>query len=140
MKRLLTIPVVFVLVGSVSLAAPRTWTSSNGRFTTEAELLDFKDGKAQLKKTDGKVIEVPLLSLSAEDRQYIKGQFPGVEEEQFRPGAEYREWKSKSGKFSTLAEFLGHSDGRVQLRKLDGSEISVDDQAAQHGRSTLDHR
>ncbi len=126
MKRLLTIPVVVALFGSVSFAAPRTWTSSNGRFTTEAELLDFNDGKAQLKKTDGTVVEVPLVSLSAEDRQYIKGQFPGVEEEQLRPGAEYREWKSKNGKFTTLAEFLGYSENHAQLRKLDGSEISVD--------------
>ena len=53
MKRLLTISVIVAMVGSVSLAAARTWTSSNGRFTTETELLDFRDGTAQLKKTDG---------------------------------------------------------------------------------------
>ena len=126
MKRLLAISMVLALVGSISQAASRTWKSSNGRFSVEAELLDFKDGKAQLKKSDGAVIEVPLVSLCDEDRLYVKSQFPGVEEEKLTPGAEYREWKSKNGKFSTLAEFLGYADGKVQLRKPDGSEISVD--------------
>jgi hypothetical protein len=37
-----------------------------------------------------------------------------------------REWKNKSGKFSVLAEFQGLVDGHVQLRKPDGSDISVD--------------
>ena len=63
MKRLLAVFLVLVLVGSISQAASRTWKSSNGRFSVEAELLDFKDGKAQLKKSDGTVIEVPLVSL-----------------------------------------------------------------------------
>lgn len=126
MKRLPAILVVLMITGSMSLAASRTWTSRNGRFSVEAELCDFKDGNAHLKKSDGKVIEVPLVSLSADDREYVKRQFPGVEEEQFRPGVEYREWKSKNGKFSTLAEFLGYSEGKVQLRKPDGSEVSVD--------------
>ena len=86
---------VFALVGPMSLAGPRTWTSSNGRFTIEADLVDVNEGMAQLKKADGQLIAVPLLSLSAEDRDYVNRQFPGVEEEQFRPGAEYRQWKSK---------------------------------------------
>jgi hypothetical protein len=126
MKHLLAVFTVLALVMSASLAASRTWKSSNGRFSTEAELLDFKDGKVQLRKGDGSEIEVPLASLSEADRKYIKSQFPGVEEENFRPGAEYREWKSRNGKFSALAEFLGCSEGSVQLRKPDGSEISVE--------------
>lgn len=126
MRRLPAILVILAISGSMSFAASRTWTSRNGRFSLEAELCDFQDGKAHLKKSDGKVIAVPLASLSEEDRQYVKRQFPGVEEEQFRPGVEYREWKSKSGKFGTLAEFLGVSEGKVQLRKPDGSEVSVD--------------
>ncbi len=85
MKRLLTISVLLVLVASIAQAASRTWKSSNGRFSIKAELLDFKDGKAQLQKSDGTVIEVPLVSLCEEDRRYIKSQFPGVEEEKLAP-------------------------------------------------------
>ena len=126
MKRVLVVVAIVALVGSTALAVPRTWKSANGKFSTQAELVDFQDGKAHLKKDDGLVVQVPLLSLSLEDRQYVKSQFPGVVEEQFRPGAEYREWKSKSGKYSVLAEFQGYGDGYVQLRKPDGTDISVE--------------
>jgi hypothetical protein len=126
MKRFLAVTVLLFMAGSVSLAASRTWKSSNGRFSIKAELVDFKDGKAELKKSDGKTIEVPLLSLCDEDQKFVKEQFPGAEEEKFRPGAEYRQWKSRTGNFSTLAEFLGFSDGSVQLRKPDGTELSVE--------------
>jgi hypothetical protein len=125
MKRFLAVFLILVLVGSIAHAASRTWKSSNGRFSVEAELLDFKDGKAQLKKADGTVIEVPLVSLCEADRRYVKSQFPGVEEEKLAPGAEYREWKTKNGKFSTVAEFLGCEEGKVRLRKPDGTELSV---------------
>ena len=60
MKRLLVLLLAVAFFGPVALAASRTWKSADGRFSTEAELLGVKDGKAQLKKTDGKVIEVPL--------------------------------------------------------------------------------
>jgi hypothetical protein len=126
MKRFLSAVLILALVCAVSQAASRTWKSSNGRFSIEAELIDVKDGKAQLKKSDGKVIEVPLGSLCDEDRRYVKKQFPGVEEEKLAPGAEYREWKTKNGKFTTVAEFLGCEGGKVQLRKPDGSELAVD--------------
>ena len=136
MKRLLTISVLLVLVASIAQAASRTWKSSNGRFSIKAELLDFKDGKAELQKSDGTVIEVPLVSLCEEDRRYIKSQFPGVEEEKLAPGAEYREWKTKNGKFSITALFVSCEGGKVQLRKPDGSEITVDKNVL----STVDQR
>ena len=58
MKRFGAALVVVALLWSISKAATRTWTSRNGTFTTEAELLDFKSGHAQLKKADGEVIDV----------------------------------------------------------------------------------
>jgi hypothetical protein len=125
MKRLLIAFMILALVGTVSLAASRTWKSGNGRFSVDAELLDYKDGKAQLKKSDGTVIDVPLASLCDEDRRYVKKQFPGAEEEKLAPGTEYRVWKSKNGKFSASAEFLGCNNGKVQLRKPDGTELEV---------------
>jgi hypothetical protein len=126
MPRLLAVLVVLVLVGSVSLAATRTWKSSNGQFSIKAELLDYKDGKAQLKKSDGTTIDVPLASLCEADRKYVKDQFPGAEEERLAPGTEYRVWKAKKGSFTTTAAFLGCTNGKVQLRKPDGAELSVD--------------
>ncbi len=55
---------------AVPLAA-RQWTSRNGGFNVEAELLDVKDGKAVLKKADGSQISVPLSRLSLGDVRYI---------------------------------------------------------------------
>ncbi len=125
MKRLLAAFLILFLLGSIAQAASRMWKSSNGRFSVEAELLDFKDGKAELRKKDGTIIDVPLASLCEEDRRYVKSQFPGVEEEKLAPGAESREWKSKNGKFSTVAEFLGCEGDKVRLRKLDGIELLI---------------
>ncbi len=125
MKRLLA-ALLIVGIGTLgAVAATRTWTSSDGRFTTEAELLDFQDGLVQLKRADGHVLRVPLAALCAEDRAFVKAVLPGVEEPQVRPGAAVREWTSQGGAFTTTAEYLGSEAGRVRLRKLDGEEISV---------------
>lgn len=125
MKRLLAACLIVVTSLFAAEAATRTWTSSNKKFTVEAELLDFKDGQVHLKRADGQVLRVPLGSLCEEDRDFVKTMLPGVEEQRVRPGAAVREWKSKGGTFTTMAEYLGSDGGKVQLRKLDGEEISV---------------
>jgi hypothetical protein len=125
MKRLLAAVAIVALLGPSAHAEPRTWTSRDGKFTTQAELLDFKDGQVELRKADGAVIKVPLASLCDEDRELVRSLFPGAQEEAPRPGAEYREWASKAGTFTTTAEYLGYDGGKVHLRKLDGEEIFV---------------
>jgi hypothetical protein len=52
----------------------RTWTSSTGKFTIEAEFVGVENGNVQLRKSDGKSITVPLAKLSDDDQQFIKGQ------------------------------------------------------------------
>lgn len=59
------------VVSSPAFCAPRTWTDKTGKFSVEAELVEVKDGKALLKKADGKVVAVPVDRLSADDRQYL---------------------------------------------------------------------
>ena len=76
MKRLLVLLLIVAFFVPVAMAASRTWKSSSGRFSVEAELVGFKDGKVQLKKANGKVIKVPLKSLSAADQRYVKKQYP----------------------------------------------------------------
>jgi hypothetical protein len=58
------------LVAGAAEAATRTWTSANGKFTIEAEMVTVKDEKVQLRKANGDLIEVPLDKLSEADRQY----------------------------------------------------------------------
>ncbi|MCH8043012.1 MAG: hypothetical protein IID44_04775 [Planctomycetes bacterium] len=50
----------------------RTWTDVTGKYKIEATLIDYNQGKAQLKKSNGKVVSVPLSKLSAPDRNYVR--------------------------------------------------------------------
>jgi hypothetical protein len=70
MKRLSVIALAFLLCVMVSSAPARTWTSADGRHTTEAELVAVEQGKASLKKPDGALVLVPLASLSEGDRRF----------------------------------------------------------------------
>ena len=54
------------------VASARTWTDSTGKFTVEAEFVDFKDGKVQLKKEDGKIVTIPVEKLSEADQAFAK--------------------------------------------------------------------
>jgi S1-C subfamily serine protease len=75
-----------VIAGAVSLAAflyvasarageLRTWSSADGAYTTDAELIELKDGAMViLKKKDGGVIQVPLTRLSSADQAYVRSQ------------------------------------------------------------------
>lgn len=127
-KHLSALFVVLAVVQVVTLsdAVARTWTSSNGRFQVEAELVDFKDGKVRLKKQDDSVVDVPLALLGAKDREYVRRQYPGATEDEPRLDAEYRKWKSRDGKFNETAALVDSADGTVQLRRSDGSELDIE--------------
>ncbi len=52
-------------------ALARYWTSSNGKFSVVAELVEVKGDSVRLKKKDGKIITVPLAKLSKADRDFL---------------------------------------------------------------------
>ena len=60
-----------LLGGLLLVTAPpvsaRKWTSSDGKFSVEAELVEAKNGNVRLKRRDGKDITVPVSRLSKED-------------------------------------------------------------------------
>jgi len=58
----------------VSVESLRTWTSRNGKSTTQAEFLEFSEGKVRLKKADGKEIVIPLEKLSASNRRWVESE------------------------------------------------------------------
>lgn len=61
----------------------REWSSSDGNYKVEAELVGFDAGLVKLKKGDGTEIKVPAARLSAADLKYLesrKKQFPPAEE------------------------------------------------------------
>jgi hypothetical protein len=53
-------------------AAARKWVDASGRHTLEAELVEFKDGVATLKKPDGKTVTLELAKLSSSDQAFLK--------------------------------------------------------------------
>jgi len=50
----------------------RTWIDKSGTFKVEAEYLGLNNGKVQLFKLNGKIIDVALDKLSTEDVQYVE--------------------------------------------------------------------
>ena len=61
-----------LLLFNASTGWSRTWTDKTGKHTVEAELVEVKDGEAVLKKTDGKVVRVPVARLSKADQKYLE--------------------------------------------------------------------
>ena len=54
-----------------STASSRHWTDVTGKFSTEGDFVEVKDGKAVLRKADGRVIRIQLERLSDQDRRHI---------------------------------------------------------------------
>lgn len=50
----------------------RTWTDSTGTFSVEAQMLSSDGTQVKIKKTDGKVLTLPLSKLSAKDQAYVR--------------------------------------------------------------------
>lgn len=69
----------FVLMLMLSLticsttAFGRKWKDASGKHTVEAVLVEVKDGTAALRRSDGKVVAVPIEKLSPEDQKYVYG-------------------------------------------------------------------
>jgi len=73
----LTAPLFFLFTFAISANEFRTWTSANGKYKTEAKLVEIsKDGKtATLRKFENKEfkdIDVPLEKLSKADQTYVQ--------------------------------------------------------------------
>jgi hypothetical protein len=52
----------------------RTWTTSDGIFTLEAEFISKQGNSIKLKKRDGKIVEVTTNKISNEDIQWIRSE------------------------------------------------------------------
>jgi hypothetical protein len=50
----------------------RTWKDKTGKHATEAKFVSFKSGKLNIEKADGKLVEIPLAQLSADDQEHVR--------------------------------------------------------------------
>ncbi len=84
-KRLLPLRVVVLTFAVVAASAQyadaqvRTWTSPDGRYTVQAELVEVVDGSVRLRKSDGQETTVALEELSEADHRFVAstGRMPG---------------------------------------------------------------
>jgi hypothetical protein len=51
--------------------SPRTFVDKSGKFSVRAVFLGLKDDKVDLKKMDGVIVSIPLLSLSDNDQDWV---------------------------------------------------------------------
>ena len=62
----------FVLSATLTANAEvRKWTSSDGKYVIEAELVEADDDVVTLKKADGKTVKVPVEKLSEADQKFL---------------------------------------------------------------------
>jgi hypothetical protein len=72
MKRtLVTVAIFGLLAATAPLASARKWTSNDGKYSVEAELVELADGRVRLKKAEGATVTVSLERLSEADRQFL---------------------------------------------------------------------
>ena len=62
-----------LLIATALPAETRKWTSKDGLYSTEAELVERDNAKVTLKKRSGETVTVPLERLSEADRRYLRG-------------------------------------------------------------------
>lgn len=67
---LFLIALSFSLIGFAQSAEPRTWTSSEGK-SFEGTLQSASEAAATIRRSDGKVFDVPLDKLSEADQSYV---------------------------------------------------------------------
>ncbi len=70
-RRVSLLAIFLCTVGSSTLPA-RSWTDRSGKYHIEAELVGFKDGKAVLKRPDGRFVSIRASQLSTADQKYIR--------------------------------------------------------------------
>jgi hypothetical protein len=61
----------FAAIHSADVSA-RLWTDSSGRYTLDADLVDFNDQTVVLQRADHELVAVAIENLSNQDRDYLK--------------------------------------------------------------------
>lgn len=100
---LVAVTTLFLVAASPAFA--RTWKSSDGAYSVDAEFVDFKDGTVSLRKADGAVIRVPVSRLSAEDQAYVAEQAAAVDARPPRKQT-YSQLARSASSLRTAAEVL----------------------------------
>ena len=104
-----------------SLSAAREWTSSDGRFTLEADFLDVVGDSTRLRRSDGSVVVVKTNRLADRDRALVRQ----LKTKSAAKSEGFRFWVNSTGKYVIRAKVVDHDRRRVRLKKEDGSVVQV---------------
>jgi hypothetical protein len=130
MKTTTTIAILSLLLGAAQAAEMRTFTSAEGGKTLQAAIVDYSpaSGTAKIKRSDGKVMNVPLKSLSEADRDYIDGWYQStmatrklavsIKDEESKAG-ESKTNNAKIRKFSSHFNINVRNNGEAAFEDLD---------------------
>lgn len=119
------LPLLLVaFVWPVSPADARTWTSRNGEYELEADLIAANETTAILKKTKSELVAVELEELSEQDRRYVNSK---EATDQLRQSAEQMQtWTSRNGaKVRARVVAYGRRDLTVKRQR---GKLMVNDQ------------
>ncbi|WP_404309597.1 SHD1 domain-containing protein [Neorhodopirellula lusitana] len=115
---------LFLMFAASLVASPavmaRTWTSSSGDYSLEADAVAFNDHSVILKRSTGKLVSVQLDELSEQDRNFVKskelGQQLSTDIEQMQT------WTSKDG-VSIRGRVLAYGKKDMTVVRQRGKEV-----------------
>ncbi len=91
-------------------ARARKWVDATGAFSVEAELVDLRDGKVRLKKTNGHIITLLLEKLSKADQEFLEQRSGG-------PGSSGSATTVRLTDLTGKPRELAHDDGKPADKK-----------------------
>lgn len=101
----------------------RTWNDSAGAFSVDAQFTGVKDGKVMLKKSDGKIISVPLDRLSKKDRDFVASQLNASKKKAKSAATEKRDLSHDNGTAAGKSSIAG--GGHAVRFSVDGDSWCV---------------
>lgn len=106
MQRILLIFAFALLITTALQAGARKWTSSDGKYTLEAELVESDDTSVTLKRKSGETVSVPLDRLSEADHRYLTSLKNAPANKKEKPGPAKAVPAKKESKISYTRDVL----------------------------------
>jgi len=106
-----------------AVAESRTWSSANGAYTLQAEVIAFNKNMVVLKKEDGNLVAVDLSELSDEDRKYVESKEAADEK---RSAEKMQTWTSIDG-LKIQGRVIAYGKKKLPIQRKRG-KVYVDEQ------------
>jgi hypothetical protein len=118
-----------VLFGfAVPMAEARIWTDSTGRYTLEAEVVDFDDHTVILQRADHDLAAIPIDRLSSDDQDYLNSKAAKDMVHEWTGGCQT--WTLRDGQ-EIVGRIVDHANRKVTVQRRRG-RIYVNDRVMEH--------